>query len=196
LFATRGPDAVGIQDVGREAGISHPMVIHYFGTYEGLVRETLLRLNQRTIEEIQRRLSAPESPAMGEMMSLMLGVLQQPAYARLMSWVALSGQAEKLPIAGTQGLRHIADALERRGERAVQDGFLPTAPPRRAIEMAILLGVAAGHGYAIGKSLFVRGLGLSDSAELEAEFGRALSEVVLHYLVRAGLEAAEESQKK
>ena len=43
VFATHLPDVVGLKDVAREAGVSHALVTHYFGTYSALVEATLER---------------------------------------------------------------------------------------------------------------------------------------------------------
>jgi TetR/AcrR family transcriptional regulator len=43
LFAARGVDAVGIQEVVEGAGVTKPTLYHYFGSKEGLVRTLLDR---------------------------------------------------------------------------------------------------------------------------------------------------------
>ena len=37
LFAARGYDAVGIQEIVDEAGITKPTLYHYFGSKQGLL---------------------------------------------------------------------------------------------------------------------------------------------------------------
>lgn len=48
-MAEQGPAGLRLQDVARVAGVSHPTVLHYFGSREGLVRA----VNLRTLEELK-----------------------------------------------------------------------------------------------------------------------------------------------
>src|SRR6185503_1118148 len=50
VFAQRQPDRVGLKEVAREAGVSHALITHYFGTYAGLLEATLERRNRATRE--------------------------------------------------------------------------------------------------------------------------------------------------
>src|SRR5438270_10047106 len=43
VFARSQPDQVGLREIALEAGVSHALVTHYFGTYAGLVEATLER---------------------------------------------------------------------------------------------------------------------------------------------------------
>ena len=46
-----GPAALRLQDVARAAGVSHPTILHHFGSREGLVRA----LNLRSLEALTAR---------------------------------------------------------------------------------------------------------------------------------------------
>ena len=52
LKAGGGPAALRLQDVARAAGVSHPTILHHFGSREGLVRA----LNLRSLEALTRGL--------------------------------------------------------------------------------------------------------------------------------------------
>src|SRR4051812_23554771 len=52
VFATHLPDVVGLKDVAREAGVSHALVTHYFGTYAALVEATLERRFDKVRDEL------------------------------------------------------------------------------------------------------------------------------------------------
>jgi len=54
VLATKGPAGTRLTDVARMAGVSHPTVLHYFGSQAGLVAA----VNQRTGEELQRAIRA------------------------------------------------------------------------------------------------------------------------------------------
>src|SRR5258707_8723895 len=39
----KGPDAIRLQEIAADAGISHPAILHHFGSREGLVEAMILR---------------------------------------------------------------------------------------------------------------------------------------------------------
>ena len=49
-MAAHGPAGIRLQDVAKAAGVSHPTILHHFGSREGLVRA----LNLRTLEDLTR----------------------------------------------------------------------------------------------------------------------------------------------
>jgi len=61
-MAATGPAGIRLQDVARAAGVSHPNVLHHFGSRAGLIEA----LNQRTLEDLKSGLfqlmSAAHSP--------------------------------------------------------------------------------------------------------------------------------------
>src|ERR1700681_1846339 len=54
LVARTGPQGLRLQDIAAEAGISHPLILHHFGSRAGLVRA----LAQEAAAEAQDRLVA------------------------------------------------------------------------------------------------------------------------------------------
>lgn len=175
LIAARGPDAVGIKDVARAAGVSHPLVVHYFGTYPDLVRAVLRRRNQRLGEEVRRRLTAGDGPlAAREILATLLQTLRDPAHARLLAWASLSGQSEHLAIVKNHGLRRIADVLEAR--LAADAEALGRPPPSRALlDEVVLIGATAVLGYATTRALVLPAFGLPLDEASDAAFEAALS---------------------
>ncbi|MDB5736021.1 MAG: transcriptional regulator, TetR family [Alphaproteobacteria bacterium] len=53
-MAEGGPAGIRLQDVARIAGVSHPTILHHFGSRDGLVRA----LNLRTLEDFKAALLA------------------------------------------------------------------------------------------------------------------------------------------
>lgn len=52
VAGAQGPAGLRLQDVAREAGVSHPTILHHFGSREGLIRA----LNVRAAEDLTRSL--------------------------------------------------------------------------------------------------------------------------------------------
>jgi AcrR family transcriptional regulator len=57
----RGPASLRLQDVAKLAGISHPTILHHFGSREGLVRALNLRAVERLTDTTVSRFPAAES---------------------------------------------------------------------------------------------------------------------------------------
>src|ERR1051326_5780946 len=56
LIARTGPEGLRLQEIAAAAGIAHPLILHHFGSREGLVRaltrEAVLELRDRLIAAI------------------------------------------------------------------------------------------------------------------------------------------------
>src|ERR1041384_1920978 len=97
VLASVQPDQVGLKEVAREAGVSHALITHYFGTYAGLLEATLERRNRATREEALVRLREPDALSRpGELLELLFRMLQDPVHLRLMRWML----ARERPAAG------------------------------------------------------------------------------------------------
>src|SRR5260370_36697569 len=54
LIARAGPEGLRLQEIAAAAGISHPLILHHFGSREGLVRS----LTQQAVAELRDKLIA------------------------------------------------------------------------------------------------------------------------------------------
>lgn len=187
LFAEHGPDRVSVLDVAVEAGVSHSLVLHYFKSYAELVRSVLTRRNKLVFQQIKERLLAAgeegnkQQPE--ELLGLFLGVVCEPTHARLLAWAALSGEGKNLQMVKNRGLAKVVDLAAgqiaaRRGRGAQKQA----APSRDRVEDAVLIALAAVHGYATGKQVYLPALGHSDPDALDARFRRALGAMLRSFL--------------
>lgn len=153
VFLHALPDAVGLRDIAREAGTSHALVTHYFGTYEGLTRATLERrieaMRRRAIERLAHAtFSGQDYP----MLDLLLEFVEDPVMVRLIAWALLTGRSDALP--GPPGALHpLLDAFEA---RARQLGWEP--PPRAQLELLVTGAMAMAFGLAIARAPLERAL--------------------------------------
>ena len=58
LLASTGPQGLRLQDIAAAAGISHPLILHHFGSREGLVRaltrEAAAELRDKLVAAMER----------------------------------------------------------------------------------------------------------------------------------------------
>src|SRR3979409_1464038 len=88
VFAAFQPDQVGLKEVAREAGVSHALITHYFGTYAGLLEATLERRPRKVREVVLARLREPEAlERPNELLEILFRTLQDPVHLRLIRWL-------------------------------------------------------------------------------------------------------------
>ena len=175
VFIEFQPDQVGLKDVGREAGVSHALITHYFGTFAGLI-EAALERRIRALREVMlerlRQAGALARPS--ELIGILFTALEDPVHLRLMRWLLASERPAATHAFGlqAQGLQvislQVATALDPK----------PSPAMINKIELALLTAVSAAYGYALAKYALVGGLGREASAELDAEVQRTLAAMV------------------
>jgi TetR/AcrR family transcriptional regulator, repressor for neighboring sulfatase len=179
VFAAHHPDRVGLKEVAREAGVSHALITHYFGTYGGLIEAALERrvrsLRERIFEglRVAGALTRPE-----ELIDILFAALEDPVHLRLMTWL----------VAGERPAAAHAFALQERGlalvARQVAEAIDPQAPPvlKRKVELALLTAVSAAFGYAVSKHALAGALGRAVTPALDRDVRVTLAGMIQSYL--------------
>ncbi len=175
LIAERGPDAVGLKAVAERAEVSHALVTHYFGTYEGLVQRVLQRRVERArAEALERVMQAPPGPE--GTLEVLLGLVKDPAHVRLMTWAFLSSRSKSLVPFEPNDLRMLVDAIVAR--RLAVFGPAHAGTPEE-VEFVVTLTLSAGYGFALGREAFARALG--DRALSYDGFFKRMAELIRLY---------------
>ena len=180
VFAERGPDAVGLKDVAREAGVSHALVSHYFGTFEKLVDAVLERRTTRLRAQILAAVAeAGGEFRPGDLLPRFWDAIADPATARLMAWAVLSrrlGHADFFP-SRAQNLRIATDAIEQRIRRFARVS-------REDIEFIVMTFIALSWGYALLKKPLYLGMGRPLTQAAQEDFRDRVAELVRLYVTR------------
>ena len=175
VFIEFQPDQVGLKDVGREAGVSHALITHYFGTFAGLIEAALerrIRSLRETMLERLRHAGALSRPS--ELIGILFAALEDPVHLRLMRWLLASERPSAAYAFGlqAQGLQVISLQVATALDPA------PSPAMINKVELALLTAVSAAYGYALAKYALVGGLGREASAELDAEVQQTLAAMV------------------
>lgn len=179
VFMEFQPDQAGLKEVAREAGISHALITHYFGTYAGMIEAVLERriraLRDRMLVKL-RDAGALSRP--GEMLQLLFRGLSDPVHLRLTKWL----MASERPSAAH------AFALRDSGLQLVAHQVAATLDPRATreqigkIELTLLAAVAAAYGYALGKYALAGAAGREPSIDLDREVLDTIANMIESHL--------------
>lgn len=179
VFTTHAPDAVGLKEIAREAGVSHALITHYFGTYAGLIEATLQRRLNALRETMVLRLrdagvlSRPE-----ELLAILFRTFDDPVHLRLMKWMVGTerpGAAHALAMQH-QGLHLVAQQVAN----ALHPGASPAQIERT--ELALMTSVSAALGYAVAKYALAGAAGRQVSDALDAQVQATLAGMLRTYL--------------
>ena len=178
MLAELQPDRVGLKEVAREAGVSHALITHYFGTYAGLLEAALERRLNAIRETLLARLREPEALARPEnLLELLFRTLDDPVHLRLTRWLLTSERPAAMHAFGMQR-RGLAIAAEQIA-RALASG--PEDPDRALVEKleaTLVIAVSAAYGYAITKHALAGALGRQPSRALDDQVRHTLAEMV------------------
>jgi TetR/AcrR family transcriptional regulator, repressor for neighboring sulfatase len=172
LIASTGPEGLRLQDIAAGAGISHSLILHHFGSREGLVRA----LTRQAIAELRDKLVAAMSSGESSVEEQLDRVFDafRDGLAQRLAWLATvdpGGGAE-----GTQMiLRDIADRLHPRRIAAAPPGDVI---PRDDTDSLIHLVATAAFGDALFGAQLHRSAGLPATSETDRGFRRWLAALI------------------
>lgn len=174
LLARSGPDAIGLKDVAREAGVSHALVTHYFGTFDALIEAAFAAHVASTRAEIFERITELAGGGPAAWIELAAEQLGDPVYGRLAAWALLSGRVDQFDFfpRRDQGFRKVADAIEM---RLAFDG---ARTERDDLEFRMMLVLSSLMGYTVARRALWAGFGKDCTPERDAWFRDRLSTLV------------------
>jgi len=174
-FLSGGPEAIRLQEIAADAGISHPAILHHFGSREGLVEAMVSRGIARLQAQFLEGWPSAKEPDIEGVLERFHKVASHRGMARLLAWLILSGQSYRAMKPGV--LKPAAERMHAgRVRRARNEG-------RRTPELQETL-FAASHLVilVLGDSLFGpgvrRAIGLGSSAYSTRQYRRWLIKVV------------------
>ena len=168
-----GPDALRIQQIAADAGVSHPTLLHHFGSREGLIQAAATRLMERSAT---RTLEAMEELAkttdVGDVVSRSIEAFTDPSRTRALAWLALTGRLEEAERPSMTPYLEAVYAL-----RDPQRGAVTASED----EMRFLLLVCAFSvfGMDLLGDVFFADAGLEDPVEARRQFRAFLVRMVM-----------------
>lgn len=185
-----GPKGIRLQDVAADVGISHPTVLHHFGSRERLVDAVVKRrvaaMNQEVILALTG--ASDDVPSAVQLFERVYAAFGPGGHARVAAYLALEG---RVPGAEPDSLRPLAELMHaERLRRCVQDEARPSFDDSYFI---VLLSAFALFGEAIVGPLFRGEPEEAPDEEMSKRFRGWLAKLTLQLLSRQPpVEAARE----
>jgi AcrR family transcriptional regulator len=166
-----GPAALRLQDVARQAGVSHPTILHHFGSREGLIQA----LNRRALERLAENAMVRTSSGSSQDGVKATFAAYRDGLAQRLIWLI---QSLEQPPSGRIDIfeRFVANLHRARKEFAAPGAAAPDMFDTRAV--VHLIAIAAFGDALIGRRLR-KG---ANEARKRAGFERWFSELLDTYL--------------
>lgn len=155
----RGPDSLRLQALGKAVGVSHPAILHHFGSRTGLIEAVVERASRKLTEEVMSALATEpiELASSARLLERIFEVFSDRGRARTMAWLFMTRSSDDAPLEPGAHLAAVAKMIHRQRQERLGDA----TPPYEDTLFTVLLSSLAIIGNAIA------GAGLRKSAELE-----------------------------
>lgn len=180
LISSTGPGGLRLQDIAAQVGLTHPVILHHFGSREGLMRA----LNERILEDLRQRLTAiledasEPSPDLVDRLLENVFTVFRGGLAQRLVWLGADAVPADDPPAAI--FSSFVDAMHEQ-----RLSVLPADPPpgRPDTEMLVYLVTVAALGDSVfGADLLGTASG-TDSQTAETRFRTWLSRLLqVHFL--------------
>jgi AcrR family transcriptional regulator len=176
-----GPSGIRLQEVAADAGVSHPTVLHHFGSRELLVKAVISRslrnINASIVAAITA--SAGDEEQLEAMIENVGQAFERTGHARVLLWLALEGH----PIDGADvRLRDVVDATHAlRVSRHESKKKKKRGPPPTWEDTArtVVLASLALVGGTVLTATLHENVGLGSDPRLVVQFRSWLSRLLL-----------------
>ena len=180
-----GPEAIRLQDIARDVGISHPTILHHFDSRDGLTRALQARAMERLEEELLVVLEsepASESTAVG-VMERVFATLGDAGHARLLAWRALGPSPPRPGERRVPILQELTDRVHARRLAYRRDHGLGEVS-REDSEFVVRLTTAAMLGDGIFGPFIDTLTGHEEDRDVRRRFRAWLARLLLEHLDR------------
>lgn len=153
LLVECGPQKLKLVDVASRAGVGHSLIIHHFGSIAGLQHALAVRMSRQLVDEIATLIETAEStrPLISQIIARIFEIYGCPQNAKLIAWLALTGQEGDSSALAEQG--RMLGALIKRKLVETGWGDLATAEFIAGLQA---LPMMAAVGEALGREVMAR----------------------------------------
>jgi AcrR family transcriptional regulator len=172
-----GPSGIRLQEVAADAGVSHPTVLHHFGSRELLVKAVITRSLQSISAAIVEAIAASrgDETQAEAIVESVAATFERTGHARVVLWLALEGYSIDVEGSGI-GMSAVVDATHAMRLAREKKGTRPTREDTaRTVVLAALALVA---GAVVGPTM-LRNAGLGGDARSGVQYRKWLTRLLI-----------------
>jgi AcrR family transcriptional regulator len=175
-----GPEGLRLTELAAELSISHPAILHHFGSREDLVRavvaRAMSRFNERLVEALQGGARVEAGRGREALLDMIADFYGSAGNARMIAWLVLSRRTARGRGRGEQArpLEHVIELAHARRRALHPERDLPLEDTRFRSQLAAL----ALLGDAIFGDLVRHASGDASGAEASRVFRRRLAQLL------------------
>jgi AcrR family transcriptional regulator len=173
-----GPAGIRLQEVAADVGISHPAVLHHFGSREALVNDVCERRFSAIHEDLVRALASSAGGAddIGKILESVFRALEGSGHGRVVFWLALENvlrRHDELRLREVSLATHELRARKRSGK----------VPPLEDTTHVIVLATFALLAESVIGTKILRDAGLGEDRAAGTRFRTWLAELLSNHLL-------------
>lgn len=172
-----GPAGIRLQEVAADVGVSHPNVLHHFGSRQGLVAAVIHRaleaMHQQLVEALASSTGAPDQLA--SIFENVSDVLAKQGHGRVILWLALEGVHHDSATFGN--VVDAAHALRRQRARDKR-----RVPAREDTAFVVILSTLVLTGSSVLLPSLQKNVGIATDEETGKRFRAWLANLLVQYL--------------
>lgn len=178
-----GPAGIRLQEVAADVGVSHPTVLHHFGSREALVEAVVARVQQSIFSPILEALRTTDlrEDSIARLLHRVFEAIDHEGRSRVLFWLALQGMAhpdERGPLGVVVDTAH-----EIRRKRTKRDGVkAPSLEDTRFVVVLATLALTAET--VLGAHLF-ENIGLGNDRDVHDQFRAWFAKLLVKHLESA-----------
>jgi AcrR family transcriptional regulator len=114
-----GPEALRLTDLARQLGLSHPAILHHFGSREGLVAAVVQHSMHALTQQLMAALRTPNLQRIDrfQLIDLVARVCREGGLARLLAFLLLHDRERSEPSSGELPLKPLVDTAHELRQR-------------------------------------------------------------------------------
>ncbi|MEM1391028.1 MAG: TetR/AcrR family transcriptional regulator [Pseudomonadota bacterium] len=148
LLVEKGPQSLKISDVAKRAGMGHSLLVHHFGGIADIQQALAIRMSTRLGHQVEEmiQMSDPATPLISEIIDQIFDIFGREENAKLIAWLALSGQSDKTGVLADQG-RRIAGMISKKLQETGREALLTPelVSGLQTLPMMVAVGEALGR---------------------------------------------------
>ena len=173
-----GPSGIRLQEVAADAGVSHPTVLHHFGSRELLVKAVITRsietINARLVEAM--RTTPGEHADFEALFESVAQAFERTGHARVVLWLALEGHAldgGKVRLTDVVDAAHAVRLARRKGTKK---------PTREDTARTVVIATLALVSSSVLAPSLLTNAGLPADTRATAEFRRWIARLLIAHM--------------